>query len=183
MSPRRTCRGTHAPPTSRSWNSADRYRCLLCDQHTFFGTPRGHRDKGGSLTGQTYSAWIHRQGVVRRQGNPAGHRSRIQLEPRSLDSAYWSRETTEQDCRKEQGCTVKNSRAPYIEKIPEETPTLETTTTTIYPDSNNDRSRSQEPSETSSSCRRRRVVFLGERTHLDRCGIQSLVPQAKIHQL
>jgi hypothetical protein len=56
---------------------------------------------------------------------------------------------TEQDCRKEQGSTAKNSRAPYIEKIPEETPTLETTTT-IYPDSNNDKSGSQETPETSS---------------------------------
>jgi hypothetical protein len=36
---------------------------------------------------------------------------------------------TEQPCRKEQGSTGKNSRAPYIEKIPKETPTLETTTT------------------------------------------------------
>jgi hypothetical protein len=36
---------------------------------------------------------------------------------------------TEQHCRKEQGSAAKNSRAPYIEKIPKETPTLETTTT------------------------------------------------------
>ena len=57
---------------------------------------------------------------------------------------------TEQHCRKEQGCAAKNSRALYIEKIPKETPTLETTTT-IYPDSNSEKSRGQESPETSSS--------------------------------
>jgi hypothetical protein len=36
---------------------------------------------------------------------------------------------TEQPCKKEQGSSGKNSRAPYIEKIPKQTPTLETTTT------------------------------------------------------
>ena len=56
---------------------------------------------------------------------------------------------TEQHCRKEQGSAAKNSRAPYIEKIPKETPTLETTTT-LYPNSNSDKSRSQEAPETSS---------------------------------
>ena len=65
---------------------------------------------------------------------------------------------TEQHCRKEQGCAAKNSRALYIEKIPKETPTLETTTT-IYPDSNSHKSRSQEAPETSSSSRR---FFEGE---------------------
>jgi hypothetical protein len=64
---------------------------------------------------------------------------------------------TEQDCRKEQGSTAKNSRPPYIEKIPKETPTLETTTTT-HPDSNSDKSRSQAALETSSS----RRFFEGE---------------------
>src|SRR6516162_11072948 len=66
---------------------------------------------------------------------------------------------TEQHCRKEQGCAAKNSRALYIEKIPKETPTLETTTT-IYPDSNSDKSRRQESPETSSSPSRR--FFEGE---------------------
>jgi hypothetical protein len=60
---------------------------------------------------------------------------------------------TEQHCRKEQGSPAKNSRAPYIEKIPKETPTLETTTT-IYPGSNNDKSGYEEASEMSSSSRR-----------------------------
>jgi hypothetical protein len=55
--------------------------------------------------------------------------------------------------------TAKNSRAPYIEKIPKETPTLETTTT-IHPDSNSDKSRGQESPETSSSSSRR--FFEGE---------------------
>jgi hypothetical protein len=64
-----------------------------------------------------------------------------------------------QHCKKEQGSAAKNSRAPYIEKIPKETPTLETTTT-IYPDSNSDKSRSQEAPETSSSSSRR--FFEGE---------------------
>src|SRR4029077_16622447 len=60
---------------------------------------------------------------------------------------------TEQHCRKEQGSPAKNSRAPYIEKIPKETPTVETTTT-IYPGSNNDKSGYEEASEMSSSSRR-----------------------------
>ena len=38
-------------------------------------------------------------------------------------------EMTKQDCRKEQTSTAKNSRATYIEKIPEQTSNLETTTT------------------------------------------------------
>jgi hypothetical protein len=63
---------------------------------------------------------------------------------------------TEQHCGTEQGSAAKNSRAPYIEKIPKETPTLETTTT-IYLDSNSDKSRSQEAPETSS-----RRCFEGE---------------------
>jgi hypothetical protein len=66
---------------------------------------------------------------------------------------------TEQHCKKEQSSAAKNSRAPYIEKIPKETPTLETTTK-IYPDPNSDKSRSQESPETSSSSSRR--FFEGE---------------------
>ena len=84
---------------------------------------------------------------------------------------------TEQHCRKEQGSAAKNSRAPYIEKIPKETPTLETTTT-VHPDPNNDKSRSQEASETSSPRR-----FFGERTPLDRSEIEPLVRQPKTFQL
>jgi hypothetical protein len=64
---------------------------------------------------------------------------------------------TDQHCKKEQGSPAKSNRAPYIEKIPKETPTLETTTT-IYPDSNSDKSRIQQAPETSSS----RRFFEGE---------------------
>src|SRR5262245_32969112 len=57
---------------------------------------------------------------------------------------------TEQHCRKEQGSTAKNSRAPYIEKIPEETPTLETTTTINL---DNKKNGNEDKLETSSSRR------------------------------
>jgi hypothetical protein len=57
---------------------------------------------------------------------------------------------TEQHCRKEQGSTGKNSRAPYIEKIPKETPTLETTTTINL---NNKKNGNVEEPEASSSRR------------------------------
>jgi hypothetical protein len=62
---------------------------------------------------------------------------------------------TEQHCRKEQGSTAKNSRAPYIEKIPKETPTLETTTTINL---DNKKNGNEEELETSSS----RRFFEGE---------------------
>jgi hypothetical protein len=57
---------------------------------------------------------------------------------------------TEQHCRKEQGSTAKNSRAPYIEKIPKEIPILETTTTI---DLDNKKNRNEEELESSSSRR------------------------------
>jgi hypothetical protein len=64
---------------------------------------------------------------------------------------------TKQDCRNEQGSAAKNSRAPYIKEIPEETPNLETTTTT-YPDLDNEKSRGKKATEASSSHR----FFVGE---------------------
>jgi hypothetical protein len=64
---------------------------------------------------------------------------------------------TKQDCRNEQGSAAKNSRAPYIKEIPEETPNLETTTTT-YPDLDNEKSRGKKATEASSS----RRFFVGE---------------------
>ena len=57
---------------------------------------------------------------------------------------------TEQHCRKEQGCAAKNSRALYIEKIPKETPTLETTTTINL---DNNKNGNEDKLETSSSRR------------------------------
>jgi DNA replication protein DnaC len=64
---------------------------------------------------------------------------------------------TKQDCRNEQGSAAKNSRAPYIKEIPEEIPNLETTTTT-YPDLDNEKSRGKEATEALSS----RRFFVGE---------------------
>jgi hypothetical protein len=64
---------------------------------------------------------------------------------------------TKQDCRNEQGSAAKNSRAPYIKEIPEETPNLETTTTT-YPYLDNEKSRGKKATEASSS----RRSFVGE---------------------
>src|ERR1700730_470109 len=59
---------------------------------------------------------------------------------------------TEQPCRKEQGSAAKSNRAPYIEKIPEQIPTLETTTTT-YQELANQKGRRDEAAEASSSRR------------------------------
>jgi hypothetical protein len=55
---------------------------------------------------------------------------------------------TEQHCKKEKGCAAKNSRSPYLEKIPEETPTPETTTTINL---DNRKNGNEEELETSSS--------------------------------
>jgi len=62
---------------------------------------------------------------------------------------------TEQHCRKEQGSAAKNNRAPYIEKIPKQTPTLETTTTINL---DNKKNGNEQELETSSS----RRFFEGE---------------------
>jgi hypothetical protein len=64
---------------------------------------------------------------------------------------------TEQPCRKEQGSAAKNSRAPYIEKIPVQNPTLKTTTT-AYPQLDNQNGHGDEAKEASSS----RRFFAGE---------------------
>ena len=64
---------------------------------------------------------------------------------------------TEQPCRKEQGSAAKSNRATYIEKIPEQIPTLETTTTT-YPELDNQKGHGDEAAEASSS----RRFFAGE---------------------
>jgi len=64
---------------------------------------------------------------------------------------------TEQPCRKEQGSAAKSNRATYIEKIPEQIPTLETTTT-IYQELANQKGRRDEAAEASSS----RRFFAGE---------------------
>jgi hypothetical protein len=61
-------------------------------------------------------------------------------------------ETTEQDCDNRQGGTVKNSRATYIKKIPDENTSLETTTT-CNSDSNNQNGSGGEATEASSSRR------------------------------
>jgi hypothetical protein len=61
-------------------------------------------------------------------------------------------ETTEQDCDNRQGGTVKNSRATYINKIPDENTSLETTTT-CNSDSNNQNGSGGEATEASSSRR------------------------------
>jgi hypothetical protein len=66
---------------------------------------------------------------------------------------------TEQPCRKEQGSAAKSNRATYIEKIPEQIPTLETTTTT-YPELDNQKGHGDEAAEASSS----RRFFAGERS-------------------
>jgi hypothetical protein len=62
-------------------------------------------------------------------------------------------EITEQDCRNQQTSSAKNSRATYIEKIPEQTSTLETTTTTIGPELD-DQKRGEENATEASSLRR-----------------------------
>ena len=64
---------------------------------------------------------------------------------------------TEQPCRKEQGSAAKNSRAPYMEKIPEQNPTLKTTTT-AYPQLDNQKGHGDEAEEVSSP----RRFFAGE---------------------
>jgi hypothetical protein len=123
----------------------------------------------GKLTRLGYIVRVSFNGRVTRRvlapqysSNPARSIALIGAEKRQSRSVKNDRaalsQITEQDCRKEQGSTAKNSRAPYIEKIPKETPILETTTT-IYTDSNNDKSRSQEAPVTSSSSRR---FFEGE---------------------
>jgi hypothetical protein len=64
---------------------------------------------------------------------------------------------TKQDCKNEQGSAAKSNRATYIEKIPEQIPTLETTTT-IYQELANQKGRRDEAAEASSS----RRFFAGE---------------------
>ena len=118
----------------------------------------------GKLTRLGYIVRVSFDGRVTRRvlapeysSNPGHSIALIGAEKRQSRSVKNDRaalsQITEQHCRKEQGSAAKNSRAPYIEKIPKETPTLETTTT-IYPDSNSDKSRGQESPETSSSSRR-----------------------------
>jgi hypothetical protein len=123
----------------------------------------------GKLTRLGYIVRVSFDGRVTRRvlapeysSNPSHSIALIGAEKRQSRSVKNDRaalsQITEQDCKKEQVSAAKNSRAPYIEKIPKETPTLETTTT-IYPDSNSDKSRIQEAPETSSSSRR---FFEGE---------------------
>jgi hypothetical protein len=85
-------------------------------------------------------------------------REKRQSRPVKNDRAALS-QITEQPCRKEQGSAAKNNRAIYIEKIPEEIPTLETTTT-VYPQLDNQEDHGDETAEASSS----RRFFVGERS-------------------
>jgi hypothetical protein len=64
---------------------------------------------------------------------------------------------TEQPCRKEQGSAAKSNRATYIEKIPEQIPTLKTMTRT-YPELDNQMGHADETTKASSS----RRSFAGE---------------------
>ena len=91
---------------------------------------------------------------------------------------------TEQDCRNQQTSSAKNSRAPYIEKIPEQTSTLETTTaTTIGPELDNQKRGGENATEASSS---RRFLAGEESTEWQRdrnCGSEAGNVSALVDQL
>src|ERR1700751_2156413 len=120
----------------------------------------------GKLTRLGYIVRVSFDGGVTRRvlapeysSNPGHSIALIGAEKRQSRSVKNDRaalsQITEQHCRKEQGSTAKNSRAPYIEKIPKETPTIETTTTiNLY----NKENGNEEKLETSSS----RRFFEGE---------------------
>ena len=98
----------------------------------------------GKLTRLGYIVRVSFDGRVTRRvlapeysSNPSHSIALIGAEKRQSRSVKNDRaalsQITEQHCKKEQGSAAKNTRAPFIEKIPKETPTLETTRT-IYPD-------------------------------------------------
>jgi hypothetical protein len=120
----------------------------------------------GKLTRLGYIVRVSFDGRVTRRvlapeysSNPGHSIAHIGAEKRQSRSVKNDRaalsQITEQHRRKEQGSAAKNSRAPYIEKIPEQTPTLETTTTINL---DNKRNGNDEELETSSS----RRFFEGE---------------------
>jgi hypothetical protein len=120
----------------------------------------------GKLTRLGYIVRVSFDGRVTRRvlapeysSNPGHSIALIDREKRQSRSVKNDRaallQITEQHCSKEQGSAAKNSRAPYIEKIPKETPTLETTTTINL---DNKKIGNEEQPESSSS----RRFFEGE---------------------
>ncbi len=124
----------------------------------------------GKLTRLGYIVRVSFDGRVTRRvlapeysSNPAHSIALLDRDKRQSRSVENDRaalsQITEQPCRKEQGSTAKSNRATYIEKIPEQIPTLETTTTT-YPELANQKGHGYEAAEASSS----RRSFAGERS-------------------
>jgi hypothetical protein len=114
----------------------------------------------GKLTRLGYIVRVSFDGRVTRRvlapkysSNPGHSIALLDREKRQSSSVKNDRaalsKITEQPCRNEQGSAAKSNRAPYIEKIPEQTPTLGTTTT-INLDNRKNRN---EAKQEASSCR------------------------------